>query len=511
MYKSVRFILRKVRPVAGLVTALLIFNLIMSALVGGTVSAQTLPPGEPGNNGVPGSLGRTPGDPGLSRVRPTTATVIRSNLPGKVDYSAMMPPVGNQGSQGSCVAWATGYYLKTFQERKRHHWTVNTTDHQFSPAFIYNQINYGYDNGSYPSSAFSLMINKGADTLKDFPYKQTDYTTQPTAAQLANAAPYKAASQFNPYLRYNDPDHTGIDVLRQQLANGDLFVIGLPVYHEFDNAQNNLDYVITHVVGSTENPRGYHEITAVGYDDSRQAFRIVNQWGSWWGNGGYSWLSYDFIRNFSLDTTALVEPNQLSFLNYPATTPTVLDQANLTFTTSRPTTATVQLNGTTVITTSALTDSYSLNLTGLTDQPATAIVTITDANGEYTSAALNVPPAMLKVSVPTDNGNVTADGTLAKALKNATSGQTIMVALPGGGHTIAVNGSLPPLADGVRLIGSSDCTTPVTIDGQNVVDIGLTLKGNNTLTGVKITRFKLKQIDLQGQNTHWQCSGASRT
>ena len=33
-----------------------------------------------------------------------------------VDLSSQMPPVGNQGQQGSCTAWAIGYYQKTHYE-----------------------------------------------------------------------------------------------------------------------------------------------------------------------------------------------------------------------------------------------------------------------------------------------------------------------------------------------------------------------------------------------------------
>ena len=58
-----------------------------------------------------------------------------------------MPPVGNQGQQGSCTAWAIGYYQKTHYEYLEHHWNDSTTSHEFSPAFIYNQIDGGADYG----------------------------------------------------------------------------------------------------------------------------------------------------------------------------------------------------------------------------------------------------------------------------------------------------------------------------------------------------------------------------
>jgi hypothetical protein len=35
------------------------------------------------------------------------------------------PPIGDQGSEGSCICWAVGYYMKTFQEAKEHDWHLS--------------------------------------------------------------------------------------------------------------------------------------------------------------------------------------------------------------------------------------------------------------------------------------------------------------------------------------------------------------------------------------------------
>lgn len=63
--------------------------------------------------------------------------------PTSVDWSGDMPNVGDQGQQGSCTAWATGYNYKSYQEKLEHGWSNQTSNHQFSPSYIYNQINGG--------------------------------------------------------------------------------------------------------------------------------------------------------------------------------------------------------------------------------------------------------------------------------------------------------------------------------------------------------------------------------
>lgn len=53
----------------------------------------------------------------LSSLKETNPYGIsHRGLDSKVDLSPSMPPVGNQGEQGSCVAWSTAYATKSFQE-----------------------------------------------------------------------------------------------------------------------------------------------------------------------------------------------------------------------------------------------------------------------------------------------------------------------------------------------------------------------------------------------------------
>lgn len=44
-----------------------------------------------------------------------------------------------------------------------------------------------------------------------------------------------------------------------------------------------------------EEPWGYHEIHLVGYDD--QGVLVQNSWGTWWGDGGFCRLSWDYVAH----------------------------------------------------------------------------------------------------------------------------------------------------------------------------------------------------------------------
>ena len=53
------------------------------------------------------------------------------------------------------------------------------------------------------------------------------------------------------------------------------------------------DGVYVHTAPETSN---YHAMALVGYDEDRQAFRLINSWGRLWGDHGYAWISYDTFK-----------------------------------------------------------------------------------------------------------------------------------------------------------------------------------------------------------------------
>ncbi|WP_456436418.1 PKD domain-containing protein [Thermovibrio ammonificans] len=246
--------------------------------------------------------------------------VKASQLPTSVDLCQYLPPVGNQGYQGSCVAWAVGYYYKTFQEGREHGWDVSNETHICSPAFIYNQINNGEDQGSIIADALTLLTREGCDNLADMPYNDQDYTTLPTKEQMLNALPWRADS-FGFFYEYdNDCDYnnckrdvpltdTQIEELKAHLASGDVFVMAIPVFDGFVSL-NSTNYFYN---GPTANETylGGHAIIICGYDDSigngTGGFKIRNSWGTGWGNNGEAYISYDFVKNYSFEAAAMVD------------------------------------------------------------------------------------------------------------------------------------------------------------------------------------------------------------
>lgn len=253
----------------------------------------------------------------------------RVNLASAVKNYEWLPVVGSQGHQGSCAAWSVCYYYKTYQESKEHAWghpDPNSHPEQVSsPAFGYNLVNGGYDGGSWPLFIMQLMVDLGCATWEDIPYDDSDYVSWPDEGGWRRAIPYRADTVAEIDLSSD----TGINLLKQHLANGDLATMAIPIYENFyhdypDDAEGINNGVLFHNVGSY---LGGHALTVIGYDDDRSywdgtetkygAFEVVNSWGSNWGwedadlgTKGFCWFSYEYMKDESYQEAWIMTDKQ---------------------------------------------------------------------------------------------------------------------------------------------------------------------------------------------------------
>jgi len=216
---------------------------------------------------------------------PLASTPLMGVLPPSVDMSRGFPTPGDQGSQSSCVAWAVAYALKSYQEGIEHHWTLDA-DHTFSPAFIYNQIHHSTDckGGTSLVDALNMLRRDGVPPLSSFPYVKDSCSAQPSAAVKQMARSFSIAD----WRRVNVQDETEI---KNNLSAGFPVMLAIEVDDAFMNLKG--DAVYNKFVGPS---RGGHAIVAVGYDDQRQAVKLLNSWGTGWGDDGFGWVSYPTIR-----------------------------------------------------------------------------------------------------------------------------------------------------------------------------------------------------------------------
>ena len=225
----------------------------------------------------------------------------RSFLPASADLSEWLPAVGAQGEQGSCVAWATTYYMRSYYENRQNTTTVKQTP--LSPAFVYNQLkkqDASCKIGLNIGMALEFLKLKGAPPLRSFPYSQNNCSALPDQVVESVASQFKIES-------WKRLTKGNLDDVKGEIARDRPVVIGMRVSEKFKDfkGKSNFEELI-----SESETRGGHAMTVVGYDDARQAFRLVNSWGQQWGDRGFAWISYEaFNSNVRESYTATVTRN----------------------------------------------------------------------------------------------------------------------------------------------------------------------------------------------------------
>jgi hypothetical protein len=213
-----------------------------------------------------------------------------------VDLSGQLPPVGSQRGM-SCLAWALSYYHRTQLEWVERQWDLTDPRHQGSPMFVYNLLNAGMDRGITMVQALGLMCRDGVTSVEEFP------TTAPYW-QLPGEDAFWQAMMFrvDSACYIGTYDTVGLNLARRLLANGYTCAFVVECWENFMEVEvfRNI-YCLSQVPGNTN--LGSHAVTIVGYDDTLTtadgpgAFRLVNQWGTGWGDSGFCWISYIAAMN----------------------------------------------------------------------------------------------------------------------------------------------------------------------------------------------------------------------
>ena len=220
----------------------------------------------------------------------------KNPLPEMVSLAKFAPDRKNQGQQGSCVAWSSGYAARSIIESAST--AANPNNVAFSPSFLYNQIGLDGCQGSYIIKAMELMTSKGAVPFSAFPYNDQDCSTQPNS-QLMNDAAQNRMHGFNRLTEDDGVKNLNIRAIKEHLAKDAPVVIGMMVGGTF--MQDMMGKKVWHPTDDDYSQMGFggHAMCVIGYDDRLEggAFQIMNSWGPEWGENGLGYIRYaDFPK-----------------------------------------------------------------------------------------------------------------------------------------------------------------------------------------------------------------------
>jgi C1A family cysteine protease len=241
-----------------------------------------------------------------------------------VDLREWCSPIENQFSIGSCTAQAGAGLLEYF-ERKASGTHVNA-----SRLFLYkvtrNLLGWDGDTGAYLRTTMAALALLGVPPESYWPYNVEDFDKEPTAFVYSLADNYQAVSYYR-----LDPAGTARSTLltrvkhylRAKLPS----MFGFRVYSSISQASKTGKIPFPF---NGDKPVGGHAVVAVGYDDNMRikhagrrapsykgAILIRNSWGADWGDGGYGWLPYEYIkRGLAVDWWSLLRSEWVKTKNF---------------------------------------------------------------------------------------------------------------------------------------------------------------------------------------------------
>lgn len=246
---------------------------------------------------------------GFSPTKETTFTA-----PSTADLRSDCSAVENQGGLGSCTAHAAIGVVEYFERRAfgRHI--------EGSRLFVYkttrNLMGVVGDTGSWLRTTMGALVLCGAPPEKYWPYTtkkqpgpagERTFDEEPTPFVYAIADNYEALRYFcHDPLGKNIPPAKVLDSVKRYLSAGIPSMFGFYGFPSFDysNVKGGIPYPCP-----GERARWGHAIVAVGYDDGKKiknlvcnrtttgALLIRNSWGTGWGDKGYGWLPYRYVRD----------------------------------------------------------------------------------------------------------------------------------------------------------------------------------------------------------------------
>ncbi|RKO94392.1 hypothetical protein BDK51DRAFT_7354, partial [Blyttiomyces helicus] len=213
-------------------------------------------------------------------------------LPPSVDLRSNWGTILDQLDLGSCVSNSVAYCV-------RYCYKIENLGF-FEPSRLFIYYN-GRQEAGYPLDQDSgLTIRDGYKSVATYsvcsetnwPYIQSQFATRPTDTCYVAAEQHKTFT----YLSLNNNSLE----MKKCLKDGYPISFGAALFESFMSAQTAQTGIVTVPDQVTEQRVGGHAMTVTGYDDSKNAFLVCNNWGSTWGLDGFCWFPYTYMYDTNL-------------------------------------------------------------------------------------------------------------------------------------------------------------------------------------------------------------------
>ncbi len=238
-------------------------------------------------------------------------------LPEAVSLLRFAPNRGDQGQQGSCVAWSCAYAAQTILTSAATGQDPNQIE--FSPSYLYNQIRLDDCQGSYIQRAMETMQRNGGVPLRDYPYNDQDCERTPSSSAISEGR-QNTIHGFTRLTSGDNVDAISVRAIKEHLAKDAPVAIGMMVGQSFMQDMMGQELWRPSGMDASQMGMGGHAMCVIGYDDRKfgGAFQIMNSWGMNWGKDGVAWVRYGDFKNYVKEAYGLDPlPKRSNVANIP--------------------------------------------------------------------------------------------------------------------------------------------------------------------------------------------------
>lgn len=205
----------------------------------------------------------------------------------KGDLSSEWPAIYDQGQIGSCTANAFCSCFKYLHD-----------DRTFEPSRLYVYYKERYlenpngpitDSGAWVSDGYTWVSKHGVCAENYWPYDISKVNEAPPAECDVVAKKHKVHNYYQ--VNMNNVHNTIVWCISYKKP----VMMAFGVYGSFLDIKS--DGMCPVPNPKTDTLYGGHEVVIVGYDDEKQLYKVANSWGKNWGDKGFFYMPYAFVKN----------------------------------------------------------------------------------------------------------------------------------------------------------------------------------------------------------------------
>jgi C1A family cysteine protease len=228
----------------------------------------------------------------LSRVPKNV--ILKEVIFDPVNLSNKLGPVRDQGTIGSCTAFAATALVRYVREVSfMQAFPPSALFTYYATRLIGGTVNQ--DSGAYVRDAIKSTVNSGITEQSRWPYDVSKFKLRPSR-------PAWRSAKKNQTLEYLRITKGSVAQMKQCLADGFPFIFGILIYESFFDTVVENTGVVSKPNVRTESFEGGHCMICSGWRliGGEPYFIVQNSWGTAWGDRGYCYIPQSVMADEKL-------------------------------------------------------------------------------------------------------------------------------------------------------------------------------------------------------------------